>query len=67
MFSMAETMIVLIVVPGLVAGTAIGVAKEVWNISGWGTVGVGIGGWVLGCILGALVSTAIHELFKPSE
>ena len=67
MFPMVESMIVLIVVPGLVAGTAIGVAKAEWNISGWGTVGVGIGGWVVGFILGALVSTAIHELFKPSE
>ena len=67
MFSMVETLIVLAVVPALVAGVAIGVAKEVWNISGWGTVGVGIGGWVLGFILGALVSTAIHALFEPSE
>ena len=67
MFSMVETLIVIIVVPGLVAGIAIEVAKAVWNTSGWGIVGVGIGGWVLGFILGGLLSTAFHELFKPSE
>ncbi len=67
MFSMVESQIVVVVVPVLGAGIAIGVATAVWNISGWGIVGVGIGGWVLGFILGALLSTAIHELFNPSE
>lgn len=51
MYSMEETLIVLVVVPALVAGAAIGVAKEVWEISGWETVGVGIGGWFLGLFL----------------
>ena len=67
MFPPLETLIVIGVIPVLAAGTAVEVAKAVWNISGWGLVGVGIGGWVLGFILGALLSTLFHELFKPSE
>jgi len=67
MYSMLETLIVLAVFPTIGAGIAIWVAKEAWIISGWVTVGVGIGGWILGFIVGALVSTAIHTLFKGRE
>ncbi len=67
MFSHFETLIVIVVVPIVVAFISVTVAKEMWDLSGLVTLGIGIGGWILGFVVGALGSTVVHSLFEGSN
>ncbi len=67
MFPYLESLIVVVVFPTLGVLFAITIAKEMWDISGWTTLGVGIGGWLIGFVFGALGSTLVHEIFGDND
>ncbi len=67
MFPQIESLIVVVVFPTVGVLFAIAIAKEMWDISGWTTLGIGIGGWLIGFVLGALGSTLVHEIFDKSN
>ncbi len=67
MFPPFESFLVVFVIPTVGVVIAITTAKEMWDISGWVTLGIGIAGWLIGFVFAALGSTLVHAIFGKSN
>jgi len=59
MFPHVETLLVLVVVPSLGAVLAVNFCSSRWELSAWGSIGVGMAGWVAGFVIAAGCGTVV--------
>lgn len=57
-----EAFLVNGLLPMLTSGIAIVLVRFRWDVSGWGSLGVGAGGWLIGFLFGASLGTVAHRL-----
>jgi hypothetical protein len=59
-----RSLLCIAIIPGAFAGLSIGICTSRWTIPWWGTIGVGVGGWLVGFIVVALVGTIVASLAR---
>lgn len=64
MMTMRESIISIALVPGAVAGLALRYTTSNYSLPVWALCIVGLGGWLIGFVLAAVVGTIIERLIR---
>lgn len=67
MMPLWQSLLCVAIIPGAFTGLAIGVCMSKWSLPWWGKIGVGIGGWLAGFIVVALVGTIVQSLAREGK
>lgn len=64
MISKGKSLVCLVLIPGVVAGNALGYANSNWDLPWWAMLFVALGGWLIGFALAVIVGETLLKRWE---